>query len=309
MQVLVSGSGGLVGTALRPALETAGHQVVLLLRRGRGPGGPPASGAGGPAGSSASWDLPSGSIDAAALEGLDAVVHLAGETIAQRWTEARKRRIRDSRVAGTGLLAGALARLSRRPAVMVCASAIGYYGDRGEEILTERSASGTGFLPEVCRAWEAAALPAAEAGIRVVHLRFGVVLSAGGGALARMLPPFRLGAGGVLGDGSQFMSWIALDDAVAAILHGLGRTDLAGAANAVSPRPVSNREFTKTLGRVLSRPTLFPMPAFVARALFGEMADALLLSSARVEPARLLETGFRFAHSDLEAALRHLLRR
>ncbi|MGH9813472.1 MAG: TIGR01777 family oxidoreductase, partial [Candidatus Acidiferrales bacterium] len=208
---------------------------------------------------------------------------------------------------GTRLLADALAKLSRRPRTLVCASAIGYYGDRGEETLREDSPPGKGFLAETCVEWEAAAKPAADAGLRLVHLRIGVVLHPAGGALKQMLLPFKLGAGGVIGSGRQYMSWIALDDLVGVFQHALANDSLCGPANAVAPNPATNREFTKTLGKVLSRPTIFPMPAFAARLAFGEMADELLLSSARVEPARLAASGYRFAYPQLEPALRHLL--
>jgi uncharacterized protein (TIGR01777 family) len=235
-------------------------------------------------------------------------VHLAGENIAKgRWNARKKARIRDSRVNGTRLLSEALTRLSKPPAVMVCASAIGYYGDRGDEVLREESASGSGFLAEVCRQWEAAAEPARKRGIRVVHLRIGVVLSPEGGALAQMLFPFRMGLGGKLGSGRQYFSWIAIDDLVTVIAHALTNDTLQGPVNAVAPHPVTNLEFTRTLGRVLARPTLFPMPALAARLAFGEMADELLLSSARVEPTRLLATAYQFRHPQLEGALRHLL--
>jgi uncharacterized protein (TIGR01777 family) len=238
-----------------------------------------------------------------------AAVHLAGESIATgRWTAARKARILESRAKGTRLLAEALAGLEPRPKVLVSASAIGYYGDRGDEALTEDSGSGSAFfLSNVCRQWESATEPAADAGIRVANLRFGVILSAGGGALPRLLTPFRLGVGGTLGSGKQFMSWIAVDDAVGAILHALTTKALRGPVNAVSPQPVTNREFTKALGRVLGRPTLFPMPAFAARLAFGQMADELLLCSQRVEPAKLLASDYQFRFPDLEGALRHLL--
>jgi uncharacterized protein (TIGR01777 family) len=246
---------------------------------------------------------------AAGSERPDAVVHLAGENIASaRWTERQKARIRDSRVKATGLLCNLLARYSPPPKALVCASAIGYYGDRGDEILKEESAPGSGFLSDVCREWEAATQPAVERGIRVVNLRIGMVLSALGGGLAKMLTPFKLGAGGVMGSGRQYMSWIAVDDLVDAIHFALTHESLRGPANAVAPSPVTNREFTRTLGRVLSRPTPFPMPAFAARLAFGEMADALLLASTRVQPARLLASGFTFRYPDLEGALRHLLR-
>lgn len=298
MRVLISGSTGLVGSALIPLLATGGHTVVRLVR----PGSAAVDG------TTVRWDPSSGSVDTARLEGLDAVVHLAGESVAgRRWTAARKERIRASRVDGTRLLGEVLTRLSRRPQVLACASAVGFYGSRGGEILREESPPGNDFLAGVCTEWEAAAQVAARAGIRVVNLRFGVILSPAGGALAKMLLPFRLGAGGILGDGRQYVSWVAIDDAVGAILHVLGTESLRGPVNVVAPRPVTNRELTKTLGRVLGRPTILPMPAFAARVVFGEMADALLLASQRVEPARLRASGYRFRFPELEGALRHLL--
>ncbi|HEY3969078.1 MAG TPA: TIGR01777 family oxidoreductase [Planctomycetaceae bacterium] len=300
MNILVSGSTGLVGTALIPILTGAGHEVVRLVR----------SKARNPSKELIGWDPAAKSIDAAGLDGLDAIVHLAGEPIAAgRWTAARKARIRDSRVQGTQLLCDALAHVARPPATLVCASAIGFYGDRGDEALTEASAAGSNFLADVCREWEAACDPARKKGIRVVNLRFGVILSPRGGALAKMLTPFKLGAGGVLGSGRQYMSCIAIDDCVGAILHSLSNTSVAGPLNVVGPEPVTNRVFTKTLGKVLGRPTIFPMPAFAARLAFGEMADALLLSSSRVEPQKLSKTGFQFQCSTLESALRHVLGR
>ena len=297
MQIAISGASGLVGSALAATLTAGGHGVRRLVR-------------GAAAAGDIAWDPQTGSIDAAKLEGADAVVHLAGEGIASgRWNAERKRRIRESRVAGTGLVARTLASLSRRPSVLVCASAVGFYGPRGDEELDEASPSGTSFLSEVCRAWESAADPARVAGIRVVHARFGVVLSARGGALAKMVTPFQLGAGGRLGSGRQWMSWVSIDDVVLAIGHALVTSSVAGPLNVVAPRPVTNAEFTKTLGRVLGRPTIFPMPAFAARLAFGEMADELLLSGQRVVPRRLLESGYRFRHEDLEPALRHVLAR
>ncbi len=289
MKILVSGSSGLIGSALVPFLTAAGHEVTRLTRAKSG-----AAGVG--------WDL-----DATRLEDFDAVVHLAGENIAGRWTTEKKRRIRESRVEGTRLLCEALARTANPPRVMVCASAIGYYGTRGEEMLTEESALGKGFLAEVCRDWEGATTPASKRGIRVVNLRFGVVLSPKGGALAKMLLPFRLGAGGIVGNGRQYWSWIALDDVVGAIHHALVTEKLLGPVNAVAPNPVTNREFTKTLGKVLRRPTLFPMPAVAARLALGEMADAALLASARVMPTKLIATDYGFRFPDLQGALRHLL--
>ena len=296
MKVLVTGSTGFIGSALVSALTAAGHQVTRLVRKLAGAG-------------EVRWDPTAGAIDTGGLEGHDAVVHLAGENIAGRWTAAKKQRIRESRVNGTRLLTEALAKLSRRPRALVCASAIGYYGDRGEEKLREGSPPGKGFLADTCVAWEAAAKPAADAGLRVVHLRIGVVLHPAGGALKQMLLPFKLGAGGVIGSGRQYMSWIALDDLIGIFQHALANDSLRGPANAVAPNPATNREFTKTLGKVLSRPTIFPMPAFAARLAFGEMADELLLASTRVEPARLAASGYSFAYPQLEAALRHLLSR
>ena len=297
MRILVSGSTGLVGSALFPRLAAAGHKVVRLARARAAPGE-----------TAVFWDPAAGTLDATAFEGFDAVIHLAGESIASgRWTHAKKARIRDSRVKGTALLAGTIASLSRPPEALLCASAIGYYGDRGDEMLREDSAPGKDFLGRVCKEWEAASEPAARQGVRVVHHRFGVILSPKGGALAKMLPPFKLGAGGRLGHGRQFMSWIAIDDALGAIEHTLGTKALRGPVNTVSPRAATNAEFTAALARVLRRPAILPMPAFAARLAFGEMADALLLSSLRVEPGRLHASGYRFLYPDLERALRHLL--
>ena len=301
MKVAVTGATGLVGSALVPFLRGGGHEVVALRRAsasGRGDGGAP------------SWDPETGALSAGAAGGFDALVHLAGENIAGgRWTAARKARIRDSRVQGTRHLAAALAALPEPPRTLVVASAVGFYGDRGDEVLDESSAPGEGFLPDVCQAWEASVDPAREAGIRVVHLRIGIVLTPAGGALGQMLLPFRMGVGGVIGSGRQYMSWVALDDVLGGVLHALRTDDLAGAVNMVAPNAVTNREFTKTLGRVLHRPTVFPLPAFGARLAFGEMADALLLASTRVEPRRLREGGFPFGYPDLEDALRHVLGR
>ena len=297
MNVLVTGSTGLVGSALVPFLTTGGHQVWRLVRTTPRPGA-----------AEVPWDPATGSIATPALEGLDAVVHLAGENIAAgRWTPEKKTRILASRVQGTRVLCEALTQLARPPKVVVSASAIGYYGDRGATILREDSRPGRDFLAEVCRAWEEATAPAAQRGIRVVRLRLGLVLSPAGGALAKMLLPFKMAAGGVIGSGQQYMSWIALDDVIGAIHHAMITESLPGPVNAVAPQPVTNYEFTKTLGRVLRRPTIVPLPAFAARLAFGEMADALLLASIRVEPARLLEGGYVFRYPDLEGALQHLL--
>ena len=295
MRILVTGASGLVGSALIPFLAAAGHQAVRLVRSA-------------PGGDDIHWDPDAGVLDAQDLEGLHGVVHLAGENIASgRWSAAKKRRIKESRVRGTRLLAGALAGLESPPRVLVSASAIGFYGDRGDEELSEGSAAGSGFLSEVCREWEAATAAAEGKGIRVVHARLGVVLGKDGGALAKMLTPFRLGAGGIIGNGRQYMSWITLDDTVAAIAHLLSTESAAGPVNVVAPAPVTNREFTRTLGGVLRRPTLFPMPGLAARLAFGEMADALLLASARVKPTGLLGSGYAFRHGSLEEGLRHVL--
>lgn len=303
MRVLVTGSTGLVGSALVPFLITLGHRVTRLVRKVS------TSSAGlGPSVTDALWDPVAATIDRKALEGMDAVIHLAGENIAAgRWTPQQKARLRDSRVGGTRFLAETLASLQQPPRTLVSASAIGYYGSRGSELMTEGSALGTGFLADVCRDWEAATEPAARKGVRVVHLRVGVVLSPRGGALHKMLTPFKLGVGGVIGDGRQYLSWVSLDDLIGAIHHALVTETLRGAVNAVAPHPVTNREFTKALGRVLSRPTILPLPAFAARLLLGEMADALLLASTRVAPERLLSSGYKFQHPELEGALRHVL--
>ena len=298
MRVAISGASGLIGSALTPALTAAGHEVRPLVRPGRTRPG-----------RAIAWDPEVGSLDLGALDGIDAVVHLAGESIASRWTDERKRRIRESRVKGTRLVAEGVARLAKTPSVLVSASGVGIYGPRGAEPLDETAASGTGFLADVCRAWEAAADPARAAGIRVVHPRFGMVLSEKGGALAKLLTPFRLGVAGTVGRGDQYMSWISLDDAIGVLQRALETSELSGPVNTVAPIPVTNREFTRTLGGVLSRPTVLPMPAFAAGLVFGEMAQELLLSGQRVVPARLGAIGFRFRHPDLTAALRSILAR
>jgi hypothetical protein len=288
----------MIGSALRSFLGGGGHQVRRLLRS---PSGAP---------NTTSWNPVDGSFAPGAFDGIDGVIHLAGESIAGgRWNAARKARIRESRVRGTRALCEALARLESPPKVLVAASAIGFYGSRGDDVLDETSAPGTGFLPEVCQAWEEATAPARERGIRVVHLRTGIVLSSSGGALPQMLPPFKLGVGGVLGSGDQYMSWIALDDMLGIALHALTDESIEGPVNAVAPQAVTNREFTKALGAVLHRPTVFPVPAFAIRLLFGEMGDALLLEGARVDPAVLRATNYEFAYPQLEGALRHVLGR
>ncbi|MBL0349864.1 MAG: TIGR01777 family protein [Elusimicrobia bacterium] len=295
MKILISGSTGLIGEALTAALRADGVEVVRLARRATPE-------------PHVLWDPAAGTIDKAGLDGFDAVVHLAGKSIAAgRWTRKLKNEILQSRVVGTELLAQSLAGLARPPKAFVCASAIGFYGNRGHDALGETSPAGTGFLPDVCRAWEAAAEPARQKGLRVAHVRFGVVLSERGGALAKMLLPFKLGLGGTLGSGDQFMGWISLEDAVGAVRHVLSTATLEGPLNAVAPQALTNREFTKALGRALHRPTIFPVPGFAARLVLGEMAEALLLASQRVEPRRLLESGYRFRHPDIDAALKALL--
>jgi uncharacterized protein (TIGR01777 family) len=298
MKVAITGASGFVGAALVPFLTIRGHEVVRLVRRA-----PKAK-------DEVRWDPEAGEVDAGALEGVDAVVNLSGENIAGgRWTEPRKALLRSSRVGPTGFLARTLAGLKEKPRVLVSASAIGYYGNRGDAWVTETEAPADDFLGRLSAEWEKAAEPAANAGIRVVHPRIGVVLSPAGGALGKMLLPFKAGLGGVLGPGTQYMSWIAMDDLVGVIHHLLDRTDLAGPVNVTAPEPVTNAVFTKTLGRVLGRPTVVPAPAFALRLAFGEMADATLLSGARVRPERLLATGYRFRFPEIEGALRHLLGR
>lgn len=306
VQILVSGSTGFIGSSAASFLAAQGHRVIRLLRRKSPVSATPRV----EEGEGIVWDPEKGTMDPAQLEGLDGVVHLAGDPIAKgRWTLEKKARIRDSRVQGTRLLSETLARLSRPPQVLICASAIGYYGDRGSETLREESSPGRGFLPEVAVEWERASESAQRKGVRVVRLRFGIVLEPKGGALKMMLPPFKLGLGGKLGAGSQYMSWISLDDAVGVIHYTLTHPTLQGAVNAVAPQSLTNLEFTKILGRVLKRPTIFPVPAFVLRLLFGEMADETLLASTHVEPAKLLQAGYRFKHPALEGALREMLRK
>jgi hypothetical protein len=298
MRIAITGASGMIGQALAPLLETGGHQVVRLVR-GRAARE-----------NEIAWDPARGTLDASALRGIDAVVHLAGENVAAgRWTEARKRALRDSRTLPTATLAGALASVEGGPRTLVCASAIGVYGDRGDEELVETSPLGADFLADLGRAWEDSTAAAARAGVRVVHLRFGIVLSPRGGALAKMLTPYSLGLGGPLGSGRQWMSWVAIDDTIGAIQHALVTDSLAGAVNVTAPSPVRNSEFTRGLGRVLGRPTPFPAPAFALKLAFGEMAGALLLGSQRVLPAKLLASGYRFRFAELEPALRHVLGR
>lgn len=296
MKILIGGSHGLVGTALIKSLGTEGHEVFRLVRHA-----PTAK-------TEVEWSPDRYSIALARIEGFDAVINLAGESIAEgRWTDDKKRHIRESRVKGTKLLGDALANLTVPPKIFICASAIGYYGNRGDEILTETSAPGVDFLAAVCAEWEQATALATEKGIRVVNARFGVILDTNGGALKKMLPPFRMGAGGRVGNGKQWMSWIALDDVVGALNFALTHDLLHGPVNFVSPNPVTNTEFTKTFGKVLSRPTLFPIPAFAVKLLFGEMGEALLLGGQRVAPKRLMSEGYQFQYSELRGALQHLL--
>jgi uncharacterized protein (TIGR01777 family) len=299
MKILISGSHGLVGSALIKSLATDGHEVIRLVRHARTVGA-----------AEIEWQPDKALIDKEQLEGLDAVVHLAGENIAEgRWTAEKKRAILDSRVKGTALLSETLATLRTPPAVFLSASAIGYYGNRGDELLTESSTPGNDFLADVCQQWEKAASPAAEKGIRTLLARFGIILAENGGALAKMLTPFQMGIGGRIGNGKQWMSWIALDDVVGAIRFMLLDQSVNGPVNFVAPFPVTNAEFTKTLGSVLSRPTFLPIPAFGVRLAFGEMGDALLLGSQKVEPAVLKARGFSFTLPRLEFALKHILHR
>ena len=296
MRVAVTGSSGLIGSALVAHLREAGHEAVRVVRR-------EARGAG-----EISWRPAEGDIEPAGFEGADAVVNLAGKSIGDsRGTEKVKKEVRDSRITSTRLLAETIAGLVRRPAVLVNASAIGYYGDRGDEVLSEASSSGRGFLAELCREWEAATVPASEAGVRIVHLRTGLVLSASGGFMGRLLPFFRVGLGGRLASGRQWWSWIAIDDEVGLIEHALTNDDVRGALTATAPHPVTNREFTRTLGRVVRRPAVVPVPRAALWAIMGRDFGNDILSSQRVECAQAKATGYQFHHADLEAALRDVL--
>ncbi len=296
MRVLLSGGSGPIGQACRETLSAAGHTVVRLVRTVPAHPG------------EVWWDPANGVLDPAGLARVDAAIHLSGESIAaQRWSDADKARIRSSRIDSTRLIAGTLAKLAPRPRVLVCASAMGFYGSRGNEVLNEESRGGTGFLADLAREWEAAARPAAEAGIRVVNTRFGLVLSPRGGVLERLVPIFRLGMGGPIADGRAWWSWVAIDDLARAVLFAIERDVLAGPVNVVAPGAVRNREFARTLGRVLHRPALLPVPALALYLLYGEMADEALLASTRVAPARLAAAGFGFRHPALEEALRHVL--
>jgi uncharacterized protein len=299
-RILVSGVSGPIGAALLPSLRASGWSVVRLVR-GVAAGGSPDN-------AQIVWD-PAGAIAPEAVSGFDAVIHLAGESIFGRWTADKKRKIRDSRVLGTLNVASALARAERKPKVFVCGSAIGYYGDRGDEALSEQAAPGTGFLAEVCREWEEAAAPAVQAGIRTAHLRTGIVLSPKGGAMGAMLLPFKMGLGGRTGNGRQWMSWIDVQDMVGGIQHILKNEVLRGPVNMVAPEPVTNAEFAKTLASVLGRPAIFPMPAFAAKLAFGEMGEELLLGSQKVEPGKLVGSRYQFRYRELRGSLEGLLGR
>jgi uncharacterized protein len=300
-RIFVSGVSGPIGSALLPSLEASGASITRLMR--------PTSSSGHSGKTEAiAWD-PAKPLAPESVSGFDAVIHLAGESIAGRWTAQKKAKIRDSRVVATRYLAQALAQAKDKPRVFVCSSAIGYYGDRGDEVLKEKSAPGTGFLADVCREWEAATEAASAAGIRTVMIRTGVVLSPSGGALGKMLMPFKMGVGGKIGSGQQWMSWIDVQDMVGAIRHILKTDLLQGPVNLVAPRPVTNSEFTKTLASVLSRPAIFPMPAFAVKLAFGEMGEALLLGSQRVEPSQLVESGYPFRFSELRASLENILKK
>ena len=295
-RVLITGASGLIGQALVLSLKSRGFEVIRLVRG-------PASGS-----DQIQWS-PTRAIPPEAISGFDAVVHLAGESIVGRWIQAKKSKIRESRVTSTRNLVQSLVKAANPPRTLIVASAVGYYGNRDDEILNEKSSPGGGFLAEVCREWEAASQPAVDAGIRAVQLRTGIVLSTEGGALKQMLLPFRMGVGGRLGSGRQWMSWIHIQDHVSAVHHILKNDLLQGPVNMVGPKPVTNAEFTETLGSVLSRPTIFPVPAFGMKLIFGQMAEEVLLGSQRVEPARLVTSGYPFQYSDLRKALEALLSR
>jgi uncharacterized protein len=296
MKILITGASGLIGKALQNSFEAKGHELLLASRR------EPKDE------KHILWNAETGFADEdrPKLEGLDAVIHLAGESVAGlRWTEEKKKAIRDSRVFGTRTMIEAFARLETKPKIFISGSAIGFYGDRGDDELTETSPAGNTFLSETSKEWEAESRRAEDMGIRTVLLRTGIVLSKDGGALATMLTPFKFGVGGVVGSGKQWMSWVSLDDVVNAINYALENENLRGAVNVVSPNPVTNEEFTKTLGDVLYRPTFLPLPEFAVNMIFGEMGDALLLDSTRVRPKRLLDAGFEFEYPDLKAAIEH----
>ena len=294
MRILMSGATGLIGSYLVPSLEKAAHGVSRLTRS-------PEPGSG-----DVGWDVNAGTIDSAALEGFDAVIHLAGENLFGRWTPEKKARIVESRENGTRLISESLAKLSSMPKVLVSASAIGYYGDRGDEMLEEDSSPGGSFLSEVCVKWEDATRPAADAGIRVVNTRFGIVLTPKGGALEKMMTPFRLGLGGRIGSGRQYMSWIAIDDLCSAVQHVIAHEEISGPVNFVSPNPVTNKDFTRALAGALSKPAIFSVPVVALKAVYGEMADDTLLASQRVMPGKLTKSGFEFAYTSIDDALLHI---
>ncbi len=297
MRIVVGGASGLIGTALVKELRAQGHHVQRLVRRAQPDG-------------DISWDPIAGKLDASQLNGADALIHLSGEGVASgRWTDTKKQAIRDSRVNSTQLLAKSLISIDNPPKTWLSASAVGWYGDRGDTWLDEDAGPGKGFLAGVCKEWEEATKPAANAGIRVANLRFSVVLSADGGAFKTMMTAFKLGAGGIIGNGKQYISWITLDDAVRAIIQALKDPNVNGPVNIASPNPVTNRELTKALGAALHRPTVFPMPAILARLAFGEMADEMFLASTRVRPKRLLDTGFNFASPTFDGALQAILKK
>jgi uncharacterized protein (TIGR01777 family) len=299
MRILITGASGLIGKALQKSFDHRGYEKLLATRR------EPTNA------NQIHWTVEEGfrEEDLGRLEGLDAVIHLAGENISGlRWTDEKKKSIRDSRVKGTHNVVNTLANLKQKPKVFIAGSAMGFYGDRGDEIVTEASAPGDNFLADVCRAWEMESRRAEDSGIRTVLLRTGIVLSKEGGALATMMTPFKFGVGGVIGSGKQWMSWVSMDDVVEIINYAIENRDLRGAVNVVSPNPVTNEEFTKTLGEVLYRPTILPLPEFAVNLVFGEMGDALLLNSTRVEPKRLLETGYEFKFKNLQSALEHAVK-
>ena len=293
MKIAVTGATGLIGAALCERLRQEGNDVLVITRRENSSSPFPV----------VHWNPERGELDTRSLEGVDAVVHLAGETIAERWTPEKKERIRTSRVAGTRFLVDGLKRLSKRPSVLIGSSAVGFYGNRGDEELDEGSPPGTGFLPEICQAWEAEVARASELGMRAVRLRTGIVLSTKGGALAKMLLPFKLGLGGPVGSGSQWMSWIHIDDVVGGYHFALHHSDLSGAANLTAPQPVRNADFTRALGRALGRPAFLPAPGFALKLIFGEMAQDLLLDGQKVLPRRLESAGYKFQHTGVGDAL------
>lgn len=297
MKILITGASGLVGSKLIEVLRSGGHDILKMVRRqAKGP-------------DEVRWDVDRGEIDTQAMNGVDAVVHLAGENVGEgRWTDAKKKSIMDSRVLGTRLIVGALTKLDPKPRVLISASATGIYGSRGSEVVTEASLPGSGFLAEVCRKWEAETVPAVEQGIRVVNLRVGVVLSNDGGALPKLLTPFKLGVGGKVGSGKQYLSWLTLDDLVRIIVTALTNESYAGPINAVTPEPVTNQELTEAIGKKLSRPTFMTVPEFAVKLLFGQMGEETVLSSTRALPVRLDELGFKFEYPTINSALDLLLK-